>query len=54
MTREKANDIVYAIVTECSRYDLYEWLDSWEITYDEFKEFLNNALVNANEENVEE
>lgn len=50
MTREKSERIAYAINKECSRYDLCEWLDSWEITYDEFNEFLNNAVMNADKE----
>jgi len=50
MTKEKAEHIAYAILKECRRYDLYEWLDSWEITYDEFNEFLNNAVMNADKE----
>lgn len=50
MTKEKAERITYAIIKECSRYDLYEWLDTWEITYNEFNEFLKNAVMNADKE----
>lgn len=47
MRKSKAETIAYAIKKECQRYSLYDWCDSWDITTDEFDEFLALAVDNA-------
>lgn len=44
---------VNAIKKECQRMSLYDWCDSWEITTDEFDEFLALAVNNAETEKSE-
>lgn len=36
----KGETIEYAIQKECSSWSLVEWCENWEITIDDFKEFL--------------
>jgi hypothetical protein len=45
-----AETIAYALKKECQRISLYDWCDSWDITTDEFDEFLALAVGNAEEE----
>lgn len=47
MKRSEAETIAYAIKKECQRTSLYDWCDSWDITTDEFEEFLKLAVDNA-------
>ena len=44
MSRDKAETIAYAIRKECQRSSLYDWCESWDITTDEFEEFLENGI----------
>lgn len=54
MKKSKAEIIAYAIKKECQRMSLYDWCDSWDITTDEFDEFLALAVDNAEVEESEE
>ena len=54
MKKSTAETIAYAIEKECQRSSLYEWCDSWDITTDEFDEFLALAVDNAEIEESEE
>ena len=36
--------IAYAIRREWSKDSLLEWLETWDITMEEFEEFLKNAI----------
>ena len=36
----KGEKIEYAIKKECQRFSLVEWCESWGITIEEFKRFL--------------
>lgn len=47
MKKSTAETIAYAIKKECQKMSLYDWCDSWEITIDEFEEFLEIAVNNA-------
>ena len=47
MKKSTAETIAYAIKKECQRSSLYDWCDSWDITTDEFDEFLALAVDNA-------
>jgi hypothetical protein len=47
MRKSKAETIAYALKKECQRISLYDWCDSWDITTDEFDEFLALAVGNA-------
>ncbi len=47
MKKSTAETIAYAIKKECQRMSLYDWCDSWDITIDEFEEFLELAVNNA-------
>ena len=47
MCKEKAEMIAYAIRREWSKYSLLEWLETWDITMEEFEEFLKNAICNS-------
>ncbi len=47
MKKSTAETIAYAIKKECQRYSLYDWCDSWDITTNEFDEFLALAVKNA-------
>ena len=44
MSRDKAETIAYAIRKECQKDSLYEWCESWDITIEEFEEFLANGI----------
>ena len=44
MKKSTAETIAYAIKKECQRSSLYDWCESWEITIDEFDEFLALAV----------
>ena len=44
MSRDKAETIAYAIRKECQRDSLYDW----DITIDEFEEFLSNGIKGVN------
>ena len=44
MSKDKAETIAYAIKKECQRSSLYDWCESWDITIDEFEEFLSNGI----------
>lgn len=50
MSKDKAEKIAYAIKKECQRYSLYDWCESWEITIDEFEEFLSNGIKESERE----
>lgn len=54
MNKSTAETIACAIKKECERYSLYRWCDSWDITTDEFDEFLALAVGNAGVEESEE
>lgn len=54
MKKSTAETIAYAIKKECQRSSLYDWCDSWDITIDEFEEFLALAVDNAEIEESEE
>ena len=54
MKKSTAETIAYAIKKECQRSSLYDWCDSWDITTDEFDEFLALAVCNAESEESEE
>ena len=54
MKKSTAETIAYAIKKECQRSSLYDWCDSWDITTDEFDEFLTLAVDNAEIEESEE
>ena len=54
MKKSTAETIAYAIRKECQRMSLYDWCDSWDITIDEFDEFLALAVNNAEVEESEE
>lgn len=54
MKKSTAETIAYAIKKECQRSSLYDWCDSWDITTDEFDEFLALAVDNAEIEESEE
>ena len=47
MKKLTAEIIAYAIKKECQRMSLYDWCGSWNITTDEFDEFLALAVDNA-------
>lgn len=47
MKKSTAKKIAYAIKKDCQRFSLYDWCDSWDITTDEFDEFLALAVDNA-------
>lgn len=53
MQKSKAETIAYAIRKECQRMSLYDWCDNWDITIDEFDEFLTLAVNNAETEKSE-
>lgn len=53
MKKSKAEKIAYAIKKECERYSLCRWCNSWNITTDEFDEFLALAVGNAEVEESE-
>ncbi len=53
MKKSTAETIAYAIKKECQRFSLYDWCDSWDITTDEFEEFLALAVDNAEIEKSE-
>ena len=44
MSRDKAETVAYAITKECQKYSLYDWCETWDITIDEFEEFLSNGI----------
>lgn len=54
MSRYKAEIIAYAIRKECQKDSLYEWCENWDITIDEFEEFLANGIngVMKNEQSI--
>ena len=54
MKKSTAETIAYAIKKECQRTSLYVWCDSWNITINEFDEFLALAVGNAEVEESEE
>ena len=54
MKKSTAEIIAYTINKECQRSYLYDWCDSWDITTDEFDEFLALAVDNAEIEESEE
>ena len=54
MNKSTAETIAYAIRKECQRMSLYDWCESWDITTDEFDEFLAIAVRNAEVEESEE
>ena len=54
MKKSTAETIAYAIKKECQRMSLYDWCDSWNITIDEFEEFLALAVNNADPQESEE
>ena len=47
MKKSTAETIAYAIKKDCQRSSLCDWCDSWDITTDEFDEFLALAVDNA-------
>lgn len=53
MKKSKAETIAYAIKKECQRMSLCDWCDSWDITTDEFDEFLKIAVDNSEQESEE-
>lgn len=53
MEKSTAETIAYAIRKECQRISLYDWCDDWDITIDEFDEFLALAVGNAEVEESE-
>lgn len=44
MTIEKANEIVYMILKELRRFDFVELCESWGLTCEEVKEFLDYGI----------
>lgn len=36
----KGERLEYAIAKECCKFSLVEWCDEWDVTVDEFEEFL--------------
>ena len=44
MDLEKAKTIKYMIEKECQRQDLSEICEYWDVTVDEFNEFLEGAI----------
>ena len=54
MKKSTAETIAYAIRKECQRISLHDWCDDWDITIDEFDEFLALAVGNAEVEESEE
>lgn len=54
MKKSTAKKIAYAIEKDCQRSSLYDWCDSWNITTDEFDEFLALAVDNAESQESEE
>ena len=50
MNKDKAETIAYAIRKECQRSSLYDWCESWDITIDEFEEFLSNGIKESESE----
>ena len=50
MSRDKAETIAYAIKKECQRSSLYDWCETWDITIDEFEEFLANGIKGSESE----
>ena len=50
MSRDKAETIAYAIRKECQRISLCDWCESWDITIDEFEEFLSNGIKESESE----
>lgn len=53
MKKLTAEIISYAIKQECKRPSLYDWCDRWDITTNEFDEFLALAVDNAGIEKAE-
>ena len=49
MSRDKAETIAYAIRKECQKDSLYDWCETWDITIDEFEEFLANGINGSGE-----
>lgn len=47
MKKSTVETIAYAIKKECQTSSLYDWCESWDITIDEFDEFLALAVDNA-------
>ena len=47
MKKSTAETIAYAIKKECLMSSLYDWCESWDITIDEFDEFLALAVDNS-------
>ena len=54
MNKSTAETIAYAIRKECQIMSLYYGCDSWDITIDEFDEFLALAVSNAEVEESED
>ena len=54
MKKSTAETIAYAIKKDCQRMSSYDWCDSWDITTDEFDEFLALAVNNAEPQESEE
>ena len=52
MSKDKAETIAYAIRKECQRSSLYDWCESWDITIDEFEEFLSNGIKESESEGL--
>ena len=50
MSRDKAETIAYAIRKECQKYALYDGCETWDITIDEFEEFLSNGINGSDSE----
>lgn len=51
MKKSTAETISYAITKECQRRSLSDWCEDWDITVDEFYEFLSLAVNNAELQN---
>ena len=50
----KLEEHLINILRKCQRSSLYDWCDSWDITIDEFDEFLALAVDNAEPQESEE
>ena len=50
MSIDKAEIIAYAIRKECQKDSLYDWCKTWDITIDEFEEFLSNGINGSDSE----
>ena len=50
MSIDKAEIIAYAIRKECQRSSLYDWCETWDITIEEFEEFLANGIRGSESE----